>query len=446
MGGNRRAIVVGINTYSDKNIPPLLGAENDAREVYERLQDRYIGNFDFGNSDLGEKHFLIGAQATCQAIRKAISDVFWKAESSDLALFYFSGHGFVDGYGDFYIAPHDIAMNEPFVCGISKGELRNQITRATPSKTTVVMVLDCCYSGIVTEGSKGMSDPNKVYEDYDKNLKELSSGEGRFILASSAEDQTSREIPKCTHVYEQLDPHPHGAFTYHLIEGLDGQACAENGNGTVSLDDIKRYVGEKLKKDSKQKMRFNFEGGEMDAVEIAREPKQFFEDVERSLAEAKVYRVESLPGLMKAANEICKIPRVKGEYERAKDIRQRVQDFSKSIDVQLATYRNKMQVWLEGNELDIRAAIGDGDYYSLEGTLGYLNLKKIVELEEDKKRSLVVLCDASTHSDKGLKWFIEKMRDKLLSARALTPENEGSSADTQYPLRNALERSRKVRE
>ena len=100
----RRAVAIGINVYNDSNnIPKLKGAENDAKEVYERLKNPNIGNF-----EIHTDHLLIGSNATCEHIRKAISDVLWKTTSTDLVLFYFSGHGFVDGYGKGYIAPYDM--------------------------------------------------------------------------------------------------------------------------------------------------------------------------------------------------------------------------------------------------------------------------------------------------------------------------------------------------
>src|ERR1043166_3307154 len=93
--GTRRAVVVGINKYKDRGIPELRGAENDAQGVFDRLRNPDIGNF-----EIADTHFLTGPEATCEKVRRAISDVFWKTTASDVALFYFSGHGFVDGYDD----------------------------------------------------------------------------------------------------------------------------------------------------------------------------------------------------------------------------------------------------------------------------------------------------------------------------------------------------------
>jgi len=109
-GRKRRAVIIGIDEYNDSSIIPLRGAENDAREIYEMLSNPHIGGF-----NVAKDHFLIGADAKCERIRKAISDIFWKCDTDtwELALFYFSGHGFEDGYGNGYIAPYD--MNPLFM-------------------------------------------------------------------------------------------------------------------------------------------------------------------------------------------------------------------------------------------------------------------------------------------------------------------------------------------
>ena len=87
-------------------------------KTYKKLIDTNTCNF-----EVSEGHFLTGSEATCEKIRKAISDVFWRTDQADLALLDFSGHGFVDGYGHGYIAPFDIHKNEPLVCGIKMKEL-----------------------------------------------------------------------------------------------------------------------------------------------------------------------------------------------------------------------------------------------------------------------------------------------------------------------------------
>lgn len=119
------AVVIGINRYQDTLIPSLLGAENDAHEMYRTLRDPNISNF-----LISETHFLVGSKATASRIRNAISDVLWKPESNDTVIFYFSGHGFIDPYGDVYLASYDTSLNEPLVNGIKIRELKEFVSKS----------------------------------------------------------------------------------------------------------------------------------------------------------------------------------------------------------------------------------------------------------------------------------------------------------------------------
>ena len=232
----RQAVVIGINDYSDPEIPKLSGAVNDATEMRQMLSD-------YGQFEIVPEHFLINADASYQSIRKAISDLLWKSDSCDLSLLYFSGHGFRDGYGNGYIAAHDMFKSEPFVCGINMQELRKVVLNST-NKQCVLVILDCCYSGIPTKDEKALPDIAISFDPYFGDLGKEGGGEGKFIIASSGEDQKSREIESKSG--NGKGKVIHGAFTYHLLNGLDGKAADEAG--TITLDRLLKYVEEQLHK------------------------------------------------------------------------------------------------------------------------------------------------------------------------------------------------------
>jgi len=235
----RRAVVVGINEYADKeNIPKLEGAERDASEI----RDALLG--DRGGFAIPERHFLLGEKATCTAIRQAISDLFWASEECYLSLFYFSGHGIVDSYGNLYLATHDVRKNEPFIAGINQDELQRVFFNAKNSRCGL-LVLDCCYSGIATKGTKGVSEADtkaavgKFLKTVDEGVNEESiTGRGKMILASCGMAEESREI--CSEHKNTHEIHPHGAFTFHLLEALAGQA--KNEKNMITLARLKDYV------------------------------------------------------------------------------------------------------------------------------------------------------------------------------------------------------------
>ena len=249
MAGKRAAVVVGINKYNDPRVrPELKGAENDAREVFARLQR--FGDFQVDKT----RDLLLGDKAKCEDIRRAISELFWKKDPCDIALFYFSGHGFLDDYGNGYIAPWDHSYDDPFVCGIRMQELR-QYFLANNNKTEALLILDCCHSGVTAEPKKGASTDlsGRFYDSLTSN-QPLVMGSGKFILASSGADEKSREISACHGIkildkkqdeleFDDLDKHDHGVMTYYLLEGMNGGAA---DGDAVKIGRLYDYVKDRV--------------------------------------------------------------------------------------------------------------------------------------------------------------------------------------------------------
>jgi hypothetical protein len=232
----RRAVVIGINTYEDPDVKPALnGAENDAREIFARLKK--FGDFNVDR----DRHLLLNENATCDNIRQAISDLFWKKDPCDVAVLYFSGHGFLDDYGNGYIAPWDHIYADPLVRGIRMQELREYFL-AKNNKTGALLILDCCHSGVTAEirpqkgGTTEM--PGRLYESL-TGEQAKSLGSGKFILASSGANEKSREM-RCRHklrsldkktddiAFEDFEEHDHGVMTYFLLEGMSGDAAEDD--------------------------------------------------------------------------------------------------------------------------------------------------------------------------------------------------------------------------
>lgn len=334
--GTRRAVIVGINEYKDKdNIPTLLGAENDARELYERL-----GNPDIGNFQITNDHFLLGKKATGERIRKAISDVFWKTDDPcDLALFYFSGHGLTYGGDESYIAPHDFSKNEPFVCGASIPEFKRVFSRSTVS--SVIVILDCCYSGVATQGEKAIADYKSKYE----STLEALSGEGRIIFASSSPNQTSREFLKA-HVGE-AQAHHHGAFSFHLIQGLDGNASndADDANGIISLRMLENYLETQFSGNKDQTPRFFTQGSNLGAIQIAVATEKYNRNMSVKIKNARdnLARMD-FAGLFQAVKDVDSLLNVNTKHQESLPLKT---DCEKSLD----GYKSRMQKWLTDNIL-----------------------------------------------------------------------------------------------
>jgi hypothetical protein len=139
----RKAIVIGVNEHEyNKEIPTLNGAENDAKEIHDRL-------IQYGNFEISNEHFLIGSNATRRNILKAVHEVFQTDNKYDLVTFYFSGHGIMDRNDEGYLAPYDMDPDFPSVSGISMKELKNAIYDTRNIANTII-ILDCSYAGTLT--------------------------------------------------------------------------------------------------------------------------------------------------------------------------------------------------------------------------------------------------------------------------------------------------------
>jgi hypothetical protein len=260
-----------------------------------------------------------------------MSDLLWKDDASSLSLFYFSGHGLHDGYGNGFIAPYDVDSREPLVCGIRMQEL-TQLLLAAKNKKTAMAILDCCYSGVATDsGAKGglvVQEP--PLEDWFAALQEDGVGEGRVVFASSGKDQRSRERSGCLHEVGNWQPHDHGAFTFQLLEGIDGKAVDEIG--AVTLQQLHTFIGNQMQSDPYHKMSF-FGSNLTQAQKIILAQPSHWADDQRTLNDVeKLLKSDDPHAVLVAATKIRgtldRSPRLQAACDLEIEINKRLQQFS----------------------------------------------------------------------------------------------------------------------
>jgi len=374
----KQAVIIGINDYQDPGIPKLSGAVNDATAMMKRLRD-------YGDFEICNEHFLTDKDASCESIRKAISDLLWKIDPCDLALLYFSGHGFQDGYGNGYIAPCDMTKDEPFVCGISMQELRQVISKSQ-NKQCVLVILDCCYSGISTKDERAVGGPSVSMESHFESLTGEEGGGGKVIFASSGEDQKSREV-----TWDLGDEKGvcHGIFTYRLLAGLDGEASDDAGK--ITLDEWHKYVEAQFI-DQKQRPKFYAaDSNGLDRIEIANVPQQRKNFITNELTAAVTYITnDDIVSLIAAARRVQNV--LDKIADNADALKLRV-----TIENKLVEYRNTADAWLDEDKDNIRLNQDYTEIYlELQQLVPHINFVNIASLEERKKRLLKNLCDVSS--------------------------------------------------
>ena len=196
----KRALVIGIDNYQSR----LYGCINDAIEFAKmiRINENGDPNFDV------RLELNVPNRAT---LRRLVQELF--SESSEIALFYFSGHGYADHTGGYLVTP-DHEMND---VGVSMDEI---ITLANNSSDrNKMIILDCCHAG-------AMGNPAAI------GMKYTQIREGVTILTSCKEGQVA------------IEKKGHGVFTSLLLNALDGGAA--NINGEITPGSIYAYIDQAL--------------------------------------------------------------------------------------------------------------------------------------------------------------------------------------------------------
>jgi len=202
----KKALVVGIDAYPTP-IPPLSGCVNDANKIAATIET----NGD-GSPNLSVKLMTTPNQeVTRPVLREAISQLF--IGKCDMALFYFSGHGFLTSTGGYLVTTDASAYDE----GVSMDDILNLANQSQAQNK--VIILDCCHSGAL--GSPKISRGE---------LAQLS--EGLSVLTASRDSESAVEVDGS------------GVFTSLLVDALNGGAADLRGN--ITPGSLYAYVDEAL--------------------------------------------------------------------------------------------------------------------------------------------------------------------------------------------------------
>jgi hypothetical protein len=216
-----KALLIGNGTYpkDPHNLPDLKGPPNDLRILEEALVHPQVGLFQ-------KEDVQVLQDCTKDEIMESAFDFFDSAKRFDQLLFYYSGHGLLDKFNNFYFCTRSTRINALIPTAISDEVLNSMIRQSISSR--VVIVIDCCHSGRFK--SAGMSESLK--------------GEGRFIITSSrskelSEDATQADQPS--------------AFTKYVVEALLSSEVDTNKDGYISINELYDYVLPKIYENTKQR-------------------------------------------------------------------------------------------------------------------------------------------------------------------------------------------------
>lgn len=197
----RKALVVGIDSYPNCSLKGCINDANSVARILERNGD--------GSANFSVRTYI--DVKTKGDLRGYIEDCF--LGDSDIALFYFSGHGYIDDIGGYIVTPdyteHDMGVSmQDILAIISNSKCKNKI-----------VILDCCHAGFLGRINIYGQSSSIIHE-------------GVTLLTASKSDEPSVELGN------------HGLFTALLLEALSGGAA--DISGFITPGSIYAYIDKAL--------------------------------------------------------------------------------------------------------------------------------------------------------------------------------------------------------
>ncbi len=202
----RKALVVGIDFYESAS--NLSGCVNDAYSVKSVLDRNSDGTINFDvvlMTAMGEDRKI-----DRKHLKNEIESLF--SDDSEIALFYFSGHGFLDNSGG-YLLTSECSDGDD---GVSLDDIL--LFANNSNARSKIIVLDCCHSRIA--GTPKNSSNNALLS------------EGVSILTASSADQYA------------LEENGGGVFTSLFVDALNGGAA--NLVGEVTPGSVYAHIDQSL--------------------------------------------------------------------------------------------------------------------------------------------------------------------------------------------------------
>ena len=203
----RKALVVGIDYYEHLTI--LDGCVRDAYSVQGVLERHADGTLNFPTPNL-----LIGTGPGQVVTRRELKDAVRELyeDDSEVALFYFAGHGYVEDTGGFLCGSDSETGDD----GLALSEVM-QFANTSPAANKVIL-LDSCHSGVVANNP------------LTAGVAEIS--EGVTVLTASTATQYAMETGGS------------GVFTRLLVDALNGSAA--NLVGSITPGSAYAHIDQSL--------------------------------------------------------------------------------------------------------------------------------------------------------------------------------------------------------
>ncbi|HVM96032.1 MAG TPA: caspase family protein [Candidatus Acidoferrales bacterium] len=172
---------------------------------------------------------LTDEEVTRETILDSMERFLGQAGPNDVAVIFVAGHGVQDrATGSYYFLPSSATGQNHITAGVRMSDFDEMVRVVRHNVRGVVLMLDTCHAGalkVAAPNLAAMEDP----------AARLSASEGFFLLAASKPGEESEERQEIGH----------GAFSYALLEGLQG-AADTNNDRYVSVTELFGYVAREV--------------------------------------------------------------------------------------------------------------------------------------------------------------------------------------------------------
>ncbi|MFD7766736.1 caspase family protein [Streptomyces sp. NPDC059787] len=226
MSAGRYALLVATGRYDNEELRRLRSPAGDAQALAEVLEDPEIGDFEVS----------MVVDGSHREVTRAIEHFFLDRRRDDLLLLHVSCHGLKNDSGELHFAAGD--TDRRLLASTSVPALFVHERMRACRARSIVLLLDCCYSGAFLAGGKG---------DTTVHVGDELAGHGRAVLTATNRTEYAWEDGRLT----ELDPEPESEssrFTRAVIRGLGTGEADRDGDGLIGVHELYDYVFDELQK------------------------------------------------------------------------------------------------------------------------------------------------------------------------------------------------------
>jgi uncharacterized caspase-like protein len=215
---------IGVSRYADPDLK-LEFADADAQAMAETITSAARN----GPYREVRSMVLTNGDATRETILGGLSRFLGQAGPDDVAVLFVAGHGIRDlSSGSYYFLPAPATAENLVTEGLRMSDFDEMLRVVRRNVRAVVIMLDTCHAG-------ALGIPSSRAVSADEMARQMSAGEGFYLLAATKPGEESKEQSALGH----------GAFTYSVLEGLRGSADTD-GDGMLSVSELFGYVARRV--------------------------------------------------------------------------------------------------------------------------------------------------------------------------------------------------------